>query len=206
MPLLLSRNSENQQVYMWEFSEGLEGFRAELGNSVVDKMLAEIKLEKRAIEKLGQLTLLKIAGLDKYELYQDKHRKPHLKDGPGISFSHTKNRVMLLVSEGSCGVDLEIENPKIQVIAKKFMSEKELERYPNENERFWIWSIKEAVFKFFGYHVDFRGDMFVSDLSPEENKAFVSYSGLHGKGIFELELLTFEEYKAALTKHYEKSI
>ena len=101
MPLLLSRNSENQQVYMWEFSEGLEGFRAELGNSRVDKMLAETKLEKRAIEKLGQLTLLKIAGLDKYELYQDENRKPHLRKGPGISFSHTKNRVMLLVSEGS---------------------------------------------------------------------------------------------------------
>ena len=110
-----------------------------------------------------------------------------------------------MVSElASCGIDLEVDNEKILRIAPKFMSESELQDYPSDVEKYWIWSIKEAVFKYLGYHVDFRADMRM--ISLEENFAQVDYSGIHGKGIFDLRLERFDEYKAALTTNYEKKL
>ena len=205
MPLLLSRNSEKHTLFAWEFTQNEEEFYALLGRDMVQKVLNNNRLHKRAVEKLGFFALLKSAELDLGSLFYDEHGKPFIEGGPSISYSHSNSRALLMVSElSSCGIDLEVDNEKILRIARKFMSESELERYPSDAEKYWIWSIKEAVFKYLGYHVDFRADMRM--ISLEENFAQVDYSGIHGKGIFDLRLEKFDEYKAAMTTNYEEKL
>ena len=107
-----------------------------------------------------------------YELIQIADtRKPFLPDEQyHFSISHCGDYAAAIVSkESRVGIDVEIPVEKIEKIIYKFLSAKELDRFnlvpgagkvtgvDNFNEITTLWSVKEAVFKWYGNGgVDFR--------------------------------------------------
>ena len=94
-------------------------------------------------------------------------RKPFLEDDAfHFSISHCGNYAAAIVStQNRVGVDIEIPHAKIEKIQHKFLSEKEknlLNKIDGNNiEKLTMgWSIKEAMFKWYGTgQVEFIGDM-----------------------------------------------
>ena len=90
-------------------------------------------------------------------------RKPFLQDEAyHFSISHCGDYAAVIVStKNRVGVDIEIPHPKIENIKHKFLSEKEQRMLVNEPVANYIlftmaWSIKEAMFKWYGsVDVDF---------------------------------------------------
>lgn len=100
--------------------------------------------------------------------------KPVLSEGGHISFSHSRNHVVVYRSDTECGVDLEQLNTRILKIRRKFINEQEEEYLNSENADLLIrlWSAKEAMFKVYGKDgVYLRSNIFVSDLSSNGCRA-----------------------------------
>jgi len=86
--------------------------------------------------------------------------KPFLKNFPSFHFniSHTKNAVLIAVSDSPIGTDIEIIRPydeKLLKVAKRFFLPKEFEYIAIEEGRqsnrfFEIWTRKEAYAKYLG--------------------------------------------------------
>ena len=97
-------------------------------------------------------------------------RKPFLEDDAfHFSISHCGNYAAAIVStQNRVGVDIEIPHAKIEKIQHKFLSEKEkilLNKTDGNNIKMltMAWSIKEAMFKWYGTgQVDFIEDMNIS--------------------------------------------
>ena len=99
-------------------------------------------------------------------------RKPFLEDEAfHFSISHCGNYAAAIVStRNRVGVDIEIPHQKIEKIQHKFLSEKEKQILQedggdNKNMLTMAWSVKEAMFKWYGAgQVDFIEDMNILSL------------------------------------------
>jgi phosphopantetheinyl transferase len=120
-----------------------------------------------------------------------------------ISFSHSGEYVVLIVSLSHCGIDIEKDNPKIELISPKFLNESEKCFLYQPGAINWIWSIKEAIFKYFGSRVFFKNDITIDHLNTNELTSRAIYTGILGTGIFELELIKLGNYYLAYTKAYQ---
>ena len=67
---------------------------------------------------------------------------------------------------------------------------------------YWAWSIKEAVFKYFGENVLFKDHIHILEILEKEKKALVLYHGFHGKGVFELKIDRIKNYYLAFIKSF----
>ena len=102
-------------------------------------------------------------------------RKPFLEDDAfHFSISHCGNYAAAIVStQNRVGVDIEIPHAKIEKIQHKFLSEKEknlLDKIDGNNiEKLTMgWSIKEAMFKWYGTgQVEFIGDMNITAIKKQ---------------------------------------
>lgn len=202
MPFLLSEKSNNSVLYLWELSEDVENFRSKVSSTIFKSIVDNTKLDKRKLEKLSQVMLIAKAGLDYSQVTYLSNGKPMTVSNKHISFSHSGILSSLLVDNNTCGVDLEYPSEKVLRISSRFIHAKEMELMKNEKNMYWTWSIKEAIFKFFGEKVTFKEDIHVVDIQESSNKAIAIYSGFHGKGIFELKLLRVKKYYLAYTKSY----
>lgn len=109
-------------------------------------------------------------------------RKPFLENEPyHFSISHCGNYAAAMVSkEYRVGVDVELVNPKIELIQFKFMSEMEL-KIGNEQlaigNRQWAtlcWSVKESIYKWWGIGgVDFKKDIVIKTISGDAGEGIV---------------------------------
>lgn len=79
------------------------------------------------------------------------HGKPFLPDGPSFNLSHSGRYVVLAVSPGDVGVDIEEIRPRSEGVAEKcFLNpEQEWIRRQKDPERafYMLWTAKEAVMK-----------------------------------------------------------
>jgi phosphopantetheinyl transferase len=102
-------------------------------------------------------------------------RKPFLADEAfHFSISHCGDYAAAIVStQNRVGVDIEIPHPKVERIQHKFITEQEqklLAKINFENKLTMVWSIKEAMFKWFGIgEVDFKKHMQIEDLKKTLN-------------------------------------
>ena len=99
-------------------------------------------------------------------------RKPFLEDEVfHFSISHCGDYAAVIVStQNRVGVDIEIPHPKIERVQHKFLSANEnqlLKKIDGENINMltMAWSIKEAMFKWYGVgQIDFINDMEILSL------------------------------------------
>ena len=145
-------------------------------------------------------------------------RKPYLPDEEyHFSISHCGDYAAAIVSTGHrVGIDIEIPSPRIHLIAKKFLSEKEKEYLSREDKLFlehwglkdkaetefltFLWSAKESIFKWYGRgqvdfsdHMSLSGDVRIRDDDSLEMPFLFSKHGaehltIHGRLIDQLAL------------------
>ena len=136
------------------------------------KVIANNSAHKRRIELLSVRALLKAVGINQTIHYND--RKPYLDNGY-ISISHSTDFAAIIYSpEHPVGIDIEKVSPKIQNIASRVFSDKELAAADGDLEKLTVlWNCKECVVKLANNDgIDFREMIDVdmpSDFSLQDN-------------------------------------
>jgi phosphopantetheinyl transferase len=200
MPLILKETSIEKALFIWEISEKLEEFQRLMPSAIFNKIMENTKLEKRKIEKLSQVVLLQKAKIPYDQVNYLENGKPYITSNKHLSFSHSGIISSLLISNTKCGLDVEFPSDKIKRIQRKFIDQKEEELITKDDNLFWIWSIKEAIFKYFGEGVIFKDDIQVLSIHEEKRNAQVRYQGRHGTAYFDMKLLRIKNYYLAYTK------
>jgi len=202
MPLLSIDKNETVTLLLWELNEDIDFFKTMVPENIFSYIAENNRLEKRKLEKLSQVVLLASAGIDYSKLYYNPNGKPLLQLNEMISFSHSGDYSALLICKENCGLDLELASDKIIRISNKFINESEASLIKTEENIYWAWTIKEAVFKYFGEAVLFKDHIKIVSIQAKQNKALVHYDGFHGIGEFELKIQRIKNYYLAYTKKY----
>ncbi|RVU26508.1 4'-phosphopantetheinyl transferase superfamily protein [Sandaracinomonas limnophila] len=139
-------------VSIWEYEENLDFFIKQLPTDWVKPILESKSNNNKQIESLaGRLLLinyLKKKKISPSPLKNSAIGKPELSAGPFFSISHAQTHAALVISQKSTvGIDIELNHRPTQKIIRKFLSEKELEIFPDQKSQILAWSIKEAVYK-----------------------------------------------------------
>lgn len=205
MPLLLNKNHGDFSLFIWEIKESESEFKDLVSLEDYDAIINNVKLRKRKLEKLSQLCLQDEAKIENKDLIYLSNGKPILNEQKHVSFSHSGELSALLLGGNNCGLDLELPSEKILRIQSKFINSKEKKVIISNEDIYWAWSIKEAIFKYFGERVLFKEHMEIQEINLVTHQALVNYQGFHGKGQFELELLRFKNAYLAFTKQYRSS-
>lgn len=205
MPIFKEIIESNYSIYIWKVSETGDELANKLPKNVNEFVLRNNKLQKRKIEKWVQSHLLIHAKIEPLLLSYAASGKPFIRNSlQNISFSHSGKYAVLMIGNAPCGIDIERENPKIERISPKFLNQYDKQFLTQSGALNWIWSIKEAVFKYFGANVIFKDDIIIDRLNPDTMNAQVSYNGFYGIGKFEINLDRFGNYYLAYTKAYHK--
>lgn len=205
MPLLIYQtNTHNTgRLLVWKASEStdvlmdLYSFKPE-----EREQFEKIKLEKRRREWLLTRILLHIAAPNSV-LYHAPSGKPMLKEGRWISVSHCGELAGLVICDHPVGLDIQGVDEKLERIAAKFCHPKELDRYRSHERPLdyltIVWSIKEAIFKFFGEQVTFAEDAISRPFAIGADEIKADYHGVHGKMTFELQHIELRGYHVVMT-------
>ena len=203
MPLFRELRVDDSSIYIWEVTESEADLSMGLAELINLRILKNNKLKKRRIEKYVQAYLLLNAKIDPISVSYSNSGKPFIEsDNMYISFSHSGKYAVLMVSNTSCGIDIEKENPKIEKISPKFLNDAEKKLLAVPGSLTWIWCIKEAIFKSFGERVFFKDDIIIERIDIDLQTAWVKYIGVHGYGNFEIKLDRIENYYLAYTKAF----
>ncbi|MFM9985307.1 MAG: 4'-phosphopantetheinyl transferase family protein [Flavobacteriales bacterium] len=205
MPLVIfSRElKDNALLGVWKATEPTDLLEKIAGLSPADtEKLRAIRLEKRQREWLTSRILLRLMSRGKNLTFLPSG-KPILNNAAHISISHSDDLAGVVLASTSIGMDIQEENPKLLKIEQKFTNENERSFLPDDPSRLsyitLIWSAKEAVFKFFGEHVDFARDIHVRPFDPGDSLVYADYTGLHGNCVFELQNHRFGEVNIVTT-------
>ena len=183
MPLSYSSDDLLYTHLIWYCSEDINFFRSKLNLTNYElEILAKRKNSKKALEFLCSRLLLRLCKLDPNDLSYNEFGAPILKSGKFVSISHCKNYVTLLLSNQSCGVDIETKRKQILNIKHKFLNQTDINNISMENisDITLIWTLKEAIYKLCQYPgIDFKDQIFVSTIDIKNNlaNAYVDIDG-----------------------------
>lgn len=192
MPLIIytKDTGDFSRLGIWKITESL----SELENRALlseaeKKQMEAIKLEKRKKEWLATRILLRTLAKGK-TLDFLPNGKPILHPNSHISISHSGDLAGMALSSQPVGLDIQGVDEKLLRIEKKFVNSSESSFLPDNAYRVEyltvIWSVKEAVFKYFGELVDFADHIRVAPFLPDQREIKAYYKGVHGEMTFEL--------------------
>ena len=207
MALFNKPNFSYSNLRLWEINETEEELRNNLNLSEsLNSKLDRLKSQSLRKQFLSVQNLLKLLNIKNDDLFYDSKVKPELSSGKFISISHSFNYCGVIVYKSKVGIDIEKFRPKILNISQKFVSDSELKlikEYSIENIT-KIWTIKEAVFKAFGYPgIDFKKNIIIDSLNEGftlgkvkifKNKIIEHYS---------IEIISFSNYICSVAKLQE---
>ncbi|MFL2618715.1 MAG: 4'-phosphopantetheinyl transferase superfamily protein [Flavobacteriaceae bacterium] len=183
MPLSYSSDDSLYTHLIWHCSEDINFFRSKLNLTNYElEILAKRKNSKKALEFLCSRLLLRLCKLDPNDLSYNEFGAPILKSGKFVSISHCKNYVTLLLSNQSCGVDIETKRKQILNIKHKFLNQTDINNISMENisDITLIWTLKEAIYKLCQYPgINFKDQIFISTIDIKNNlaNAYVDIDG-----------------------------
>ena len=183
MPLSYSSDDSLYTHLIWHCSEDINFFRSKLNLTNYElEILAKRKNSKKALEFLCSRLLLRLCKLDPNDLSYNEFGAPILKSGKFVSISHCKNYVTLLLSNQSCGVDIETKRKQILDIKHKFLNQTDINNISMENisDITLIWTLKEAIYKLCQYPgINFKDQIFISTIDIKNNlaNAYVDIDG-----------------------------
>lgn len=176
MPLFKKIIEENYTLVVWRLTEEEEDFVPDLEKFSADPdKLNEIHFPQRRKEWLasrfiGWQTAIEIQGRCE-GIWSDSHNKPHFKNSDlQISISHASPYIAVLVHKTrSCGVDIEEKKEKLERLAPKFLTEKELKLSDHNIDKLALaWGAKEAIYKLYGRkQLIFKENIFLPELNAE---------------------------------------
>jgi len=151
-------------------------------------IIEQLSPRKRSEWLASRELLYQIAGLpDRVRCLYDDFGKPYL-DGSQkhISVSHSELWCAAMISDLSCGVDIQIYSDTVRRIANRFLTPDDLldiEKAENTIEYLHLlWGAKECLYKAYGKKkLGFREHIFISSLNTETGQGFgeILYEGIH---------------------------
>lgn len=115
--------------------------------------ILELKKCESLASRLVVRKILESWGLDFQGIKKDECQKPYITGlNYHVSLTHTQNYAAAIVDKRSfTGIDIELIREKVQKVAHKFLSEKELIASENDIEKLTLyWSAKEVLYKTYG--------------------------------------------------------
>lgn len=181
MPAIRNISSDKFQLLVWKIEEDLNFFTKHVRfNKAEMEEYGNISYEARRLEwmaaRFTQRQLLKDS------LMKDEWGKPHPANETGyVSIAHCKGYAAAVYSkEHAVGIDIEPVHDKVQRIAKKFLTEKErsfLEQDQLTEYLIASWSIKEAVYKWYGKkELSFKENICMNAFQLSDKRATVDFS------------------------------
>jgi phosphopantetheinyl transferase len=153
---------------IWKITENIHFFSERLSLSANEQEeYQKIKKHYRRLEWLAARWLLhSLTGTEnkRFNVKKDQYGKPSFDDHVmSFSLSHSVNYVAALISDKTCGLDLQVFDERILKLSPKFLSDKEMKLIKPHSEIIdatRCWTIKEAVYKAYGKRqLDFKKDM-----------------------------------------------
>lgn len=202
MPLYKTITAQNQTtVYLWKIEETFEELAA--GIDLQAAHADRVQGMKSDIHRRGFLSirhLLAMAGYNDHDLYYNDFGKPHLKDGTGISITHSFEFTGIIVGPHAVGIDIEKERGKILKIAHKFTPLEEYRTLANEEALIrklsLVWCAKETLYKMYGQPgLSFLQHIDVHDFHlgvDEQTTATIDFNGT--KSLYEVFFLEFDGF------------
>lgn len=191
MPVVIKKQiNASVSVCLWQIQETEAVFlsRYQLSSQDLSDILS-LKLDSRRLEKWACRAALSELIEDKsIELSYSSFGQPIIRNG-NISFSHTKNYGLAVLSHFPVGADIEQVTPKILKLKHKFMNPQEMNQFnaKSPEEVTLIWSAKEAVFKWFE-----KGDLdFCSDMMITKNPLKATLKNEIEIPLYKMEYLDF---------------
>tara|TARA_X000000368_G_scaffold418028_1_gene416238 strand:+ start:414 stop:1037 length:624 start_codon:yes stop_codon:yes gene_type:complete len=207
MPLVNTLNINSSNLLLWRISESEKELNKELNLSDFSKSkISKLKSTIKRKQSLSIYNLLKNFKIDK-EFYYDSFGKPKLLNNKFISISHSFDYSGIVVSKSKVGLDIEKFRPKILDIFKKFVSQNEMEiiKELNIENITKVWTIKEAVFKAFGFQgIDFKKDIFIEKINNKFNNASVKIKKNQIIENYNIEIINFSQYICSIAINVKK--
>lgn len=167
MPVILKKQiNASVSFCLWQILE-TEAFFIENYTLYPEDLssIQNIKLESRRLEKWAcRAALSELIGHKSVEIAYSNHGQP-LSEYGSISFSHTKDLALVVLSDHPVGADIEKIAPRILKLKHKFLNQKEMQEFNIEDPHdiTLIWCAKEAIFKWYAKgELDFSEDMIIS--------------------------------------------
>ena len=163
MGIIKKYTENNCQIAIWDLNESLTellklGARFDSSN---------FKTEKRKKYFLVSRILLNELEPNQQISY-NSNGAPEISNGNHISISHSKNLVVIIISNKKVGLDIEQISEKALRLAAKFISAKNQSNLTKEKATL-IWCCKEAIFK---WHqkggIDFIKDIIIPEFTVKE--------------------------------------
>ena len=164
MPVVLKKQlNASVSICLWQIQETEAFFLEKYTLDLQDlENIISCKLESRRLEKWAcRAALADLTGDKRVTISYSENGQP-LSDKGFISFSHSKEFVLVAISNHPVGADIEKITPRILKLKHKFMNESELKQIDPENPEdiTFFWSAKEAMFKLYEKgNLDFCDDM-----------------------------------------------
>lgn len=179
MPLVHSEFIQgNTTLFIWKLEESEDELYELLGGEFnLDDLSAISHSDKRREWLASRLLIRKL--VDKLEVayhgtHKDEHGKAFLVNHDyHISLTHTLEYVAAIINPAAAvGIDMEKESEKLQRVAHKFLSPRELERTGSDIHLLCIyWCVKEAVYKQYGKKkISFKDSIFVNPFDSESDQ------------------------------------
>jgi len=180
MPRFYYRLLNNAEITVWTADEETSFYRdfLEKNNFPTSNANAIKNIQKKRQWFISRYVLTQ-AYPEAIQYYSEQ--KPMLLNGPRISISHSRNNVAIMFSHAEGGIDIQWPDEKLLRISKKYVNPSDLEALNNisaMDAHTLLWSIKEAVFKFYGSGLAFK-DIEIVGYNPVHNtvKARITRKG-----------------------------
>jgi len=198
MPISNHYNFISSNLLLWKLSETETELKNLLNPSTYpNSRLNLIKSSNQRKQFLGVQNLLKLLKINSDTLFYDNNGKPHLSNNKFISISHSFDYCGVIILDTKVGIDLEKIRPKILNISKKFISESDwnLIKLNSVENVTKVWTIKEAVFKAFGYSgIDFKENILIESINIEFDRAKVKIYKNEIIEYYNIEITNFSQY------------
>ena len=179
--IIFKTTNSNDSIAVCSFDESIEDEFSKLEQNLSPDEVNDIRNFKnenfRKQKMAGRVILNALLG-EAGKIEYDQHGKPHLKSHAyDISFSHAKDKVAVMLSKKTAGIDIQDITPRIHKIVHKYMNQPELNSLKEETydiHATLYWSAKEALYKAYGE----RQLIFTDNIIVEP------FSFVPGKGTF----------------------
>ena len=209
MPLVNSLNVNSSNLLIWRINESEKELNKDLNLSDFSKSrLSKLKSTNQRKEFLSVHQLFKISKINQ-ELFYDSNGKPKLSNNKFISISHSFDYSGVAVSNSKVGLDIEKFRPKILDVFKKFVSQTEqsLIKELNIENLTKVWTIKESVYKAFGYQgIDFKENILIEDINNKFNKAQVKINKNEIIENYNVDIINFSQYICSVANHIKNKL
>jgi 4'-phosphopantetheinyl transferase EntD len=164
--------SSMTRIMVWEIKETIDFLKSELDLSDLSKKkLSKKKSEIHQKQFLAVRNILKLLSIHDSDIGYDVDGKPFINFGY-LSTSHSKEYVVVIISDENVGVDIESNSDKCFRIIQKFLgTENEFPMKIDWKIAQVIWNMKESLFKMMDFkEIDFKENFIVIPFSLNENQ------------------------------------